>query len=80
MKHIPQKCSKPGCKEEATRWYEEGNKTIYVCLEHEDINEAEETGFIKNGLGQTVELAVYSCSDKCQICNDLSPLEIFEQE
>lgn len=60
-----------GCLEESTRWYEEGDETIHVCTEHDDVSEAEERGdgMIKNGRGEMMELGVYSCSEECLICN-----------
>jgi hypothetical protein len=69
--HTPVFCSRPNCMNDATRWYEEGEKTIYVCLEHEDVEMAEDhgDGFIINKLGKEVEMAVYSCSESCHICN-----------
>jgi len=69
--HIPQWCERANCDEEAVRWYEEGSRTVYVCLEHDDVAESEEggTGMIKNAKGKMVELGIYACSQTCGQCN-----------
>lgn len=72
--HIAVRCMRKGCKNEATRWYEDewGEKgTFYVCLSHRDVARAEEDGFgmIKNNQDKLVELAVYACSEECGVCN-----------
>jgi hypothetical protein len=66
QKHIPVYCSI--CGQEATRWYEEEDgkdDTVYVCLDHPQIQDAEEKGTLVNAQGKEVELAVYCCSGDC---------------
>ena len=72
--HIKKTCERDGCSNEATRWYEDPKaaweRPLYVCTDHEDVQKAEETGWITNSEGKEVELAVYSCSDDCAVCNE----------
>lgn len=70
VEHEAKACSRAGCDNEATRWYEQAGATVYVCVEHVDVEQAEERGVIVNGEGKEVELAVYQCKEACGICND----------
>lgn len=70
--HTPKACEREGCENEAVRFYEEANgaDTVYVCLEHPDIEQAEdEDGTILNNNGDRVELAVYQCDTNCRVCD-----------
>lgn len=68
--HVGVPCMFPNCKEEATRWYEQADGTeFYYCLEHEEADEWE-SGEVTRADGVTVESAVYSCSDACEVCNE----------
>ena len=71
FQHVEVMCEREGCTEEAVRFYEEGAGTAYVCLEHKDVEEAEERGdaMITNKEGKKVELGVYACSEDCRTCN-----------
>ncbi len=66
MQHKPEYCSLV-CKREATRWYEYNSKTVYLCEEHaERFSPNDDFIIIK---GKEVELAIYSCSPDCKVCN-----------
>lgn len=84
VKHKIIKCDVRDCYDEATRWIEtkelsgdfdmKGKHTFYICEEHQTTLSPEddvikflnpETGRIR-----TVEVAVYSCDENCQVCND----------
>jgi hypothetical protein len=73
--HEAKPCERKGCTEEASRWYDDpqarDGKTMYVCIEHDDVAFAEESGdaTIMNSAGQQVEVGVYACSEECRTCN-----------
>lgn len=71
VEHQPVVCMRPGCENEATRFYEELDKpfeTFYVCLEHPDVQRRENTFRIRNSAGKLVELCVYQCQEDCEVC------------
>lgn len=75
-------CTVSNCADDATHWYdtkgtalevEGGENTFYLCDKHvEEMSEDGETVIVSNlitGENKQVELAVYSCSRDCTICN-----------
>ncbi len=84
IKHKVIKCNVKGCKQEATRWFDTAQvsgdfdmkfkDTFYLCLEHaEKISMGDDTyAYFLNpetGKMRQIELAVYSCSEQCDVCN-----------
>ena len=74
MKHKIKRCNIRKCKDEATRWI--GNwptigKTFYFCSEHAErvSPDDSEVHLLSGNHLITYELAVYSCSEKCEACN-----------
>lgn len=63
--HVPVYCSEPGCKLEASRWYQDGDKTVYVCLAHDDTQEAEGAGCYVLPDGKHAPFAAYCCQADC---------------
>jgi hypothetical protein len=71
--HVPAYCSIGPCVAEATRWFEAGDRTFYLCEEHaEAFSPGDDTVSWpdpETGRIYTEELAVYACSDECTECN-----------
>lgn len=60
VKHKPAYCSIKQCKKEAIRWFEtQESETIYLCEDHNFYNDESNSD----------TLAIYSCSNNCEICN-----------
>jgi hypothetical protein len=81
-KHFPAYCDIEGCGEEASRWIDVSgiekatdikDNTFYLCPEHAEILSPEDSMVHILNLDTksitTLELAVYSCSDDCEVCN-----------
>lgn len=80
--HVPAYCMIDGCKEEATRWYDttgtpfQGvpHNTFYLCGDHASEMSPEDDVVqildMETGAEKEVELAVYSCSEECKVCNE----------
>lgn len=83
-KHIAFNCNVKGCKQEAEYWidtkdlsgdFDLKNHTFYLCLEHAtSLSMADECEYIsflnpETGKIREVEVAVYSCSENCKVCN-----------
>jgi hypothetical protein len=73
--HTSKQCEREGCTNEASRFYENGKDRrgniddFFICLDHEDVERAEEEGTIVNDNGDRVELAVYACHEGCTVCD-----------
>lgn len=83
-KHIPKMCMIGGCKIEATRWVDTESinpmdlmqkecETFYLCTDHalELSPDDSMVRTLRVDTGEIIisELAVYSCSDDCEVCN-----------
>jgi hypothetical protein len=80
--HVPAYCNIAGCQEEACRWIDTSglpaftrleDETFYLCPQHAEMLSPEDSMMNVLNLDTrsiaTVELAIYSCSEDCRLCN-----------
>jgi len=77
LNHYPQYCELRNCTSEATNWIEcevSEDKTFYLCQEHAETLGGEDGVYAEldplNNTIKFIEIAVYSCSEQCEVCND----------